>query len=115
MKKKIIAACSVAILILFYMNMGTVTKAYAASKLHITDQKIVKVTNHDTVQYITKMDQGKGYDHIINMMEKQGWKYQGQEGSGVFFRKNGETLIVITEMWTGKYILATIPDKNNFR
>ncbi|MBO9128540.1 hypothetical protein [Bacillus sp. 165] len=62
MQRKIVITCLVAMLItLLYINMGRVSKAYATSKLHLTDEKIVKVVStNEAMQYITEMEQGKG-------------------------------------------------------
>lgn len=59
------------------------------------------------------MDQGKGYEHIKNMIRGKGWTFVEQEGSGYFFEKDGQKLIVTTEMWTRKYVLAKVPVQVN--
>lgn len=44
------------------------------------------------------------------MIGSKGWKFKEKEGSGLFFEKGDEKLIVTTEMWTGKYVLVKVPE-----
>lgn len=49
---------------------------------------------------------------IIDMLSAQGWVLKQKEGSGLFFEKNDESLIVTTQKWTGKYTLVRVPVTN---
>ncbi|WP_280139690.1 hypothetical protein [Oceanobacillus limi] len=40
------------------------------------------------------------------MINKNAWVIQKQEGSGYYFKKDDETLIAGTQMWTGKYVIV---------
>ena len=48
---------------------------------------------------------------IIEMMNEKDWVFKEKEGSGLFFEKQGEELIVTTEKWTSNYSLVDIPMK----
>lgn len=61
-----------------------------------------------TIWFITKNDHdvdGK----IQLMMEEKGWVFQEKDGAGLFFERDGERLIVTTEMWSKKYVLVKVP------
>ncbi|WP_080846259.1 hypothetical protein [Cytobacillus gottheilii] len=66
-------------------------------------------TDQDYDWFIAKMEQGKAYKEVKDMIQKEGWKFQVQEGSGFFFEKENESLIASTRMWTGDYVLVNVP------
>lgn len=41
-------------------------------------------------------------------MKQKGWSFKEQQGSGFFFEKKDKNLIVTTQMWTGKFIIAEV-------
>lgn len=90
-------------------------KLSAIEKLKNTDEKIVEVsTEDDSIWYITKSE-NKGMsladDNIKQMIGSKGWQFKEQDGAGLFFEKDGEKLVVITEMWTTKYVLVQVQKK----
>ncbi|MGG0645043.1 hypothetical protein ABE021_14055 [Sporosarcina gallistercoris] len=87
----------------------------AIEKLKNADEKIVEVaTENDSIWYITKSE-GKGMsladDHLKQMIGSKGWQFKEQAGAGLFFEKDGEKLVVMTEMWTNKYVLVQVQKK----
>jgi hypothetical protein len=54
-------------------------------------------------EYVSK---AKGHRELLKKkMHEEGWTYAGQEGSGYFFEKDGETTIVTaTQIWNRHYI-----------
>ena len=44
------------------------------------------------------------------MVKQKGWSFKDKEGSGLFFEKNSERIIVTTEMWMRKYVLIKVPE-----
>ncbi|MEK9197025.1 hypothetical protein [Ureibacillus sp. FSL E2-3493] len=40
---------------------------------------------------------------------QRGWTLTDKDGSGLFFEKQGEKLIVTTQKWTSEYVLVDIP------
>ena len=80
-------------------------------KLKNSDEKIVEVaTDGDSTWYITR-SQSEVDENIKQMIGSTGWEFTEKEGSGLFFEKEGERLIVTTEMWTKKYILIQVQNK----
>ncbi|WP_155591045.1 hypothetical protein [Lysinibacillus cavernae] len=81
----------------------------------------INASNHDLVElskdrnatwYITKFSVvgiQQVDDNIKQLIGNNGWEYIEKEGSGLFFEKNGERLIVTTEMWTKQYVLVKVP------
>lgn len=71
-------------------------------------------TEDDSIWYITKSE-NKGMsladDNIKQMIGLKGWQFKEQDGAGLFFEKDGEKLVVITEMWTTKYVLLQVQKK----
>ncbi|RKD21068.1 hypothetical protein BEP19_15430 [Ammoniphilus oxalaticus] len=84
-------------------------------KLKKSDEKIVKITeNENYIWYITRTE-NEGIlianENIKQMIGSRGWKFKEQNGAGLFFEKEGEGLIVTTQMWTKKYVLVQAQNK----
>ena len=45
------------------------------------------------------------------MLSPKEWVFKRKDGSGLFFEKQGEDLIITTQKWTGDYSLVDIPMK----
>lgn len=45
------------------------------------------------------------------MLSQKEWVFKRKDGSGLFFEKQGEDLIITTQKWTGDYSLINIPMK----
>ena len=69
------------------------------------------VTNSNNVDwYITKSH--NDINQILQQfVEQQGWEFIMQDGSGYFFKKDEETIIITTEMWSSKFKLVKIPSQ----
>ncbi|CAM3067870.1 hypothetical protein FITA111629_01585 [Filibacter tadaridae] len=87
----------------------------AIEKLKNSDAKIVEVaTDNDSLWYITKIenkDISIADDNIKQMIGSRGWEFKDKDGAGLFFEKDGERLIVTTQMWTKKYVLVQVQKK----
>lgn len=94
------------------LTLNDVQYAIGAAKLAFSKQRIIEMKVDQQTRYLTKMERGEGYDLIDKQLGEEGWKFKAQEGGGRFYEKDRKTLIVTTEMWTGKYILATLPSKS---
>ncbi|VDG97016.1 Uncharacterised protein [Lysinibacillus sphaericus] len=97
------------------LPMDNLSAKEAIEKLKNSDEKIVEVaTEDDSIWYITKSE-NKGMsladDNIKQMIGSKGWQFKEQDGAGLFFEKDGEKLVVITEMWTTKYVLVQVQKK----
>lgn len=77
--------------------------------LEKSNQEVAEIgVEAGTIWFITKNDHdvdGK----IQLMMEEKGWVFQEKDGAGLFFERDGERLIVTTEMWSKKYVLVKVP------
>lgn len=84
-------------------------------KLKNSDEKIVEIaTDDDSIWYITKTE-NEGIsiadENIIQMIGSKGWEFKEKDGAGLFFGKDGERLLVTTQMWTKKYVLVQVQNK----
>lgn len=78
-----------------------------------SESKIAKIAvEGDYIWYITSSEK-KGIssadENIKQMVVSYGWEFEQKDGSGLFFEKGEERLIVTTQMWTENYVLAKIP------
>lgn len=84
-------------------------------QLNDSDQKIIEIaTEEDFTWYITR-SQNDGIsvadETIKEMIGSKGWVFKAKEGSGLFFEKEGQSLLVTTQMWTKKYVLVHVPNE----
>lgn len=84
-------------------------------QLNESDQKIVEIaTDEDFTWYITR-SQHQGIaiadETIKELIGSKGWEFKTKEGSGLFFEKDGESLLVTTQMWTKKYVLIHVSNQ----
>ncbi|WP_068984545.1 hypothetical protein [Lysinibacillus xylanilyticus] len=62
--------------------------------------------------YLTLFEQGEGQKRFIEEIEKQGWIYDSQEGAGLIFKRDHETLITECGLWnSNKYLVCSAPSK----
>lgn len=83
-------------------------------RLNDSKDDVVMLAKEDhRTWYITRNNNNSIVDtdeKIKQMVRKKGWSFKEKEGSGLFFEKDGERLIVTTEMWTSKYVLVKVPE-----
>ena len=98
---------------LYYPSLPieTISKKEVIDKLNDSDKKIIKLTSEKgKVWYIVNDRNQSNVDElIIEMMSEKDWVFKEQEGSGLFFEKQGEDLIITTQKWTSNYSLVYIP------
>ncbi|MFJ7730316.1 hypothetical protein ACIQXF_00345 [Lysinibacillus sp. NPDC097231] len=98
---------------LYYPSLPieNISKKEVVEKINNSDKQIVKLTNENSREwYITSERNQSEVDEIIKKMVSQnGWTFVQKEGSGLFFEKQGEQLIITTQKWTGNYLLIKIP------
>ncbi|WP_342547605.1 type II toxin-antitoxin system HicA family toxin [Paenibacillus sp. FSL P2-0089] len=58
-------------------------------------------------RYLTK-EKGNPKELLKSRMEREGWVYSQQEGSGYFFKKDGREEIVTTQQWNHFYIIYSL-------
>ena len=95
------------------LPIETISKKEVIEKLNHSEQKITKLTSEKGKEwYIVNERNQSNVDEIIKeMMNEKDWVFKEKEGSGLFFEKQGEELIVTTEKWTSNYSLVDIPMK----
>lgn len=98
------------------LPVDNVSAKEAIEKLKKSDEKIVEIaTDDDSAWYITRNETKEDVlivDEIIKqMIGSKGWEFKDKMGAGLFFEKEDETLIVTTQMWTGKYVLVQVQNK----
>lgn len=76
-------------------------------KLSSSDEKIVQISESPQ-QYLTKTNAGS--TPLVKLMNKEGWKFDEHLGSGYFFSKDGDKLIITSVQYTGKYRVWTFND-----
>lgn len=83
----------------------------AIEKLRNSDETIVEIaTDDDYTWYMTK-SRSEVDENIKQMIGANGWEFSAKDGAGLFFEKDGERLIVTTQMWTGNYVLIQVQNK----
>ena len=99
---------------LYYPSLPieNMSKKEVIKNLNGTDQEIVPLTNENDKQWfiISERNISEADEMIKEMVMQKGWTFTQKEGSGLFFEKQGENLIVTTQKWTGNYVLVEIPD-----
>lgn len=89
--------------------MNSVSKGKVISMLNHSSQEIIKIGEENEYDwYITRMEQGKAYVNLKQLMWSHGWKFKDQMGAGYIFSKNGKEIVVETQMWTSKYVLCQV-------
>lgn len=86
----------------------------AIDRLSESDSKIVQIAEEgNNLWFMTKSESNgvHGTDETIKeLVTAKGWVFKEKDGAGLFFEKNGETLIATTQMWTENYVLVQIPE-----
>lgn len=96
---------------------STISKKAAVQALEPSSKELIYLTEEEGDHwYGFKGSQGEGVEAVIFFMKSKGWSYQSQEGAGYFFGKESgvtsekeASAIVHSEMWTGQYVLYSIP------
>lgn len=100
---------------LYYPSLPieTISKKEVIHKLNHSDKKIIQLTSEKgKVWYIVNDGNQSNVNELIKeMMSEKDWIFKEQDGSGLFFEKQGEDLIITTQKWTSNYSLVNIPLK----
>lgn len=97
------------------LPIESVTPREAIQKMNASELDLVEISRKgDEIWYIMELTKSgmEGIDDkIIAFLDGKGWSFTEKEGSGLFFEKDDERLIVSTEMWTKHYVLVRIPSQ----
>ncbi|MDR6999090.1 hypothetical protein [Neobacillus niacini] len=87
--------------------VNSISTSEAIDKLEQSKDDIVLVTTHNNKNwYLTLNDKGKGQEKFIETIESQGWKFDEQEGSGLFFSNESGKRIGGCKIWNRKYLVC---------
>ncbi len=91
------------------LPFSSVSKSEVLQDFKPPSDTVVKVTEENGYEwYIAQADQAKAFKLMKKIVISKGWDYKTQEGSGYFFEKDGETLLVGSQMWTRDYVLFQV-------
>lgn len=97
------------------LPIDNLTAKEAIEKLKNSEEKIVEVATEDDYSWYITRTENQGIliadDNIKRMIVSKGWEFKEKDGAGLFFDKDGEKLIVTTQMWTKKYVLVQVQNK----
>ncbi len=93
------------------LPIDKMSKKEVVQALKNSDENIVPLTVENGKQWfiVSERNQANVNDTVIDMLQNYGWTFKVKEGSGLFFEKQNEELIVTTQKWTGNYSLIDIP------
>lgn len=78
-------------------------------KLEQSNQEIAEIGVESEIIWYIMRNENDVDEAIKFMIAEKGWVFQEKDGAGLFFEKDGERLIVTTEMWSKKYVLVKVP------
>ena len=92
------------------LPIESVSKREVINKAKTSNENIVKLTEENGYEwYISKMKKGEAYEHLKQMMTDKGWVYKEQMGAGFIFQQEDKELIIVSQMWTKKYVIFQVP------
>jgi len=92
------------------LPIDTISKREAIDKVNNANEPIVRLTEENGNEYyISRMQQGKAYDHLKQMMSDRGFVFKEQMGAGYIFQRESVDVIVVSQMWSGKYVIFQVP------
>lgn len=70
------------------------------------DDLVLITTQNNISWYLTLKDRGKGKENFIKKIESDGWNFDYQEGSGLFFSNENGRRIGGCKIWNRKYLVC---------
>lgn len=106
-----IAIAGILLLVVYVINLDfpveEVKPLSAIIKIERSSDELVQLGAYQSADwYISKANPAETHKLMIAMMEKDGWRYAEQNGSGLFFENNGEKKIVSCEKWASRYYVC---------
>lgn len=84
---------------------NTVSIVFATMKLDRSDDPFIKVSETDSIQYVSKWKNEEPYQPVKEYLSHYGWSFKEQIGSGLLFEKEHEDLVIETKKYTKNYYL----------
>lgn len=115
MKWKIILFSFIGASVLFvvigalYVNNVGYNNVKHMYRLESTGKSVIRIDSDmpGRERYLTK-EKGDSQELLKSRMEREGWEYSQQEGSGYFFKKDGREEIVTMQQWNHFYIIYSL-------
>lgn len=97
------------------LPIENLTAKEVIEKLEETENKVVEIAvEDDTIWYFTRTE-NEGIliadENIKQMIGSNGLEFKEKDGAGLFFEKDGERLVVNTQMWGKHYVLVKVQSK----
>lgn len=119
--KKWIAAIVVIGVISTYMALSTKFHYPELPFSNKTKNEVANLATNSTLP-LSKITQEDGYIWLVTddsediaeeslkkRLQKNGWEFVEKNGSGYFFERNGERVMIESEKWTSNYLLFQLP------
>lgn len=92
------------------LPLNSVSKKEVINKVSKSSGEIIKIAEEDGYQwYISEEKQGKASENLKGLMKEKGWNYKKQVSSGIVFQSEQGEIIVLSSMWTKKYVIFHFP------
>ncbi len=84
---------------------------YEVAKLATTSTlPLSKITQEDGyIWFVTDDSQEIAEESLKKRLKNIGWEFVEQDGSGYFFERNGERVMIESKKWTSNYLLFQLP------
>lgn len=80
------------------------------TKIKNSSKELVELSEEDGVTwYISEAPKDKAKSNLINRLIQDGWIFKEKEGNEYLFHRDGEEIIIESQMWTKDYILFQVP------
>jgi len=95
-----------------YLNNVGYNNVKQMYRLESTDKSVIRIDSSIPGQerYLTKV-KNDPQELLKSRMEREGWVYSQQEGSGYFFKKDGREEIVTMKRWNHFYVIYDLNDE----
>ncbi|ABB14466.1 hypothetical protein [Carboxydothermus hydrogenoformans] len=75
---------------------------FGVARLEFFGERIALISS-DGSKYIAKSEYNESL--LNERLSKYGWKFKDRLGSGIFYEKDGETMVVKCRMFTRRYVI----------
>lgn len=92
-----------------YLNNVGYSNVKQMYRLESTGKSVILIdsSNPNQESYLTKVKDDP-QELLKSRMEREGWQYSQQEGSGYFFEKDGRQEIVTMQQWNHFYVIYAL-------
>lgn len=92
------------------LPFAATSKQTVVAALQVSDDRMTKLASDTSyVWYGTKAAQGREIASLKSMLQAAGWIFLTQEGSGYFFIKGDEKIVITSRQWSRAFVLFKVP------